>query len=438
MPISRGVSHWPSGHSLTIIPIIPIPSVSPKSLPVSLWRRDHNSSNRDSLQCHGSRGGEAPCIHEEALVSAKAPKSTKRGLKLKPVQVERPKPSSPVSISRAAPSPPLVQPRALVGEDDDSSPYGISAAPPLAELQVPKSSSLDGLDSGLNTSEPLSSSGSAPLRERPSSENGPLISESDLVSDKSKLNPVYRMIRKKELQHKRGGWQQEWSQKGEDSPSSASSRSGDASPTGAPSGGAGTDAGLPEGSTSVIAEASMTSDKSRLNPVYRMIRKKELQYKRGGGGSQRETTDLAALRGPGPSLGDVSVKEHYGDEDVAPPEEASLDSRRYKRVSPTSPSSEEGSASSISRSDLQQDPGIKGSVRSLSTKRGVRDPEMGGAGSGPSESTSRGGGSPLLSETDANPGVSSSISSSSRMVHESEMATDQAKMNPVFRYGGMK
>jgi len=357
------------------------------------------------LRCHGLKQRDAPCMDDVAVISAPAVKATRPRKKSLRHQAEPdlPRPIVPASVEAvvhtAAPSPPSAR-RPVSCSGPPSVQAGDLGSDTLI-VQKAESQHVEGDVRGVPRDV------SPPPRS--------LISDSDMVTDKSRLNPVYRMIRKKELQHKRGDWQHEWSDKDgsafspttssakDDVPSLSSVKSSDGSTDG-PS------------TNSLIDDSSMTSEKSRLNPVYRLIRKKELQKKK----------DLAKLRGPGPSLGDASASELNSVEGVA-----TLD-RRYRRVSPISPLSDSAAAApGRDRINAPQRDGVDGTSQTRDKMRGGDPGPLVVTNAAPSSTAF------LLpptgsSEVDAGR-VSSSISSCSRMVQESEMANDQAKMNPVFR-----
>lgn len=154
-----------------------------------------------------------------------------------------------------------------------------------------------------------------------------MVSEVEMVSDRSRLNGVYRLIRKKELQRNLMG--------------SVSPR--------------GQEEGLMDGTlgddhrASVIKADDLVGERSKLNPVYRLIRRKELR-----------------LRYPTPST-------PYGDEARSDSTPQLAKDKRYRRI--TSPAS------------------------------------------------------PLLSTSEAQRDLSRAMS----IIGENELASKEAKMNPVFR-----
>ncbi|GAX79582.1 hypothetical protein CEUSTIGMA_g7023.t1 [Chlamydomonas eustigma] len=183
----------------------------------------------------------------------------------------------------------------------------------------------------------------------PTCREGRLIADQLMVTDRARMNPVYRMIRKKELQYNQGLRRQESSSTGTarkqiEAPSDTSvfgnksnndfqtlqeplgvvrertagvrderrhthetDLNGQESSRNAPR----THSGSRSSSqvyfqkhpnvaaSSMINDDNMASERSRLNPVYRLIRKTELQYKHG----MQRPDAWQSLRGPGPALG---------------------------------------------------------------------------------------------------------------------------------------
>ena len=244
--------------------------------------------------------------------------------------------------------------------------------------------------------------------------SAPLISWSDMATDRSHLNPVYRLIRKKELQLRKGrqheGGHAQPGQEGGDR-QEAPFRTFAASVN-------------EETGNSLIADASMASEKSRLNPVYRLIRKAELQHRlsQRSHPSRRQQAQLSALRGPGPSLGDFT-EEAPGSELWELPLNATSDgsrqfndgSRRYQRIQPL-----EGA---------DDDAPLSGSGQGNVTSAGPRIAR----GSSSSRSAQSQSWFSESESTDQGPSAASAFAGSS-MVLDEEMASDQARMNPVFRY----
>ena len=234
----------------------------------------------------------------------------------------------------------------------------------------------------------------------------------------------------------------------------------------------------------LIPQDSLASDRSRMNPVYRLIRKAELQHRQAlreagpraqweglGGpalaagpalGSKRakerkkQLLKLEALRGPGPTLGEAPGLEvdrvlggRQGEEDPFGGEAAARSDgggnrrseasmrRTFRRVTPISEVSQPPAENMYRPSTSEREPsGNLGSGRyqydgaavhryNLSFNNEFRSEFSGAWGKGKSGGTA---------DSPASVGRDGSGIRGKRMVLESEMASDQAWMNPVFRY----
>ncbi|KAG1671529.1 hypothetical protein FOA52_011249 [Chlamydomonas sp. UWO 241] len=251
-----------------------------------------------------------------------------------------------------------------------------------------------------------------------------LITDYSLATDRSHLNPVYRLIRKKELQHARpevvlatgrqkrkidrssarSVAQQQAAANAQLAPPAATAAPPHADPSSPAPPGSRSDGNVPPagqgqqqaGADSLIWDADMASEKSRLNPVYRLIRKAELQFRRRARGEESaEDAALRALRGPGPTVAEAAGWRR----------EALLDAQADAGGSDT-----EGGGRSNGG-----EPAPPGRSSRFKKVAPAVDPDtmFGGACGGGASGGARARGS--------------------AMVQDSELANASARMNPVFR-----